>query len=323
MERIEEKEMAAASADASRATDTSVAAVEPASALPTSAMSAQALAAMAAGEEIDPAQFEFGGMLASQIGADMSDERDGKKKDPEELEREEAMRAAARPQDWKAKLAEMDFEARVDATVECLGRKNNQKEILGDLLEFCREERTEEETEAFLQGHKQFADGYHSASKYLLFMQRTGAIEELEYDCEGVLITDEMRDELRELGAPEEEITELAVEWHYRLTDAGEEALNRFNPVDRTRAMLETQAVSRHASYARLLEFCETPRSLQEITTFMANDPGLERDPRTGVMHMQPSAYIGKLDQAGALTWENGWKTTAGGMEVLSTMTWE
>lgn len=95
MERIEEKEMAAASADTARATDTSVDAVAPASALPTSAMSAQALAAMAAGQEIDPAQFEFGGMLASQIGADMSDERDGKKKDPEELEREEAMRAAA------------------------------------------------------------------------------------------------------------------------------------------------------------------------------------------------------------------------------------
>ena len=37
-------------------------------------------------------------------------------------------------------------------------------------------------------------------------------------------------------------------------------------------------------------------------------------------MQMQPSAYIGKLDQSGALTWVGGWKTTEGGLEVLETL---
>lgn len=264
--------------------------------------------------------YEFGGKLARQIGAGLSGDREEDSSKAKIHESEEAMQAAARPQDWKAKLAEMDHEERVAATLACLERKNNQKEILYDLLAFCGTERTEEECEAFLTAHKQFADGYHSASKYLLFMQRTGALEEKEFDSEGVLITEAMRDELREMEVPEEEIDQIAIEWHFITTDAGQEAMRRFDPADRTREMLSTQAATRLPSYARLLTFCEEPRSLDEITRFMEDDPGLERDEQTGVMHMQPSAYIGKLDQAGALTWEEGWKTTPGGMEVLKAL---
>ena len=269
----------------------------------------------------NPADLEFGARVANQVGADMSGDHDEEARELDEHEL--AMRAAARPQDWQSRLAGMDHAARVEATLECLRRKNNQKEILTDLLVFCQTEREEQETEAFLEAHKQFPDGYHSAHKYLFFMQRTGAIEEREYDSDGVLITDEMRDELREAGAPEEEIEDLAVEWRFITTDAGNEALERFNPADRTRAMLGAQKESRHPTFARLLTFCETPRSLADITTFLADDPGLERDPRTGVMRMQPSAYIGKLDEAGALTWEGGWKTTPGGMEVLETLNFD
>lgn len=269
----------------------------------------------------DPSEFEFGAKVAEQIGADMSGDRDEEGKQKNLDEHELAMREAARPQDWKAKLAEMSHEDRVDAVLECLGRKNNQKEILYDLLVFCTSERDEQEAEAFLEGHKQFADGYHSAHKYLFFMQRTGGIEEREYDSDGVLITDAMRNDLREMGESEEDIEDLAVEWRFMTTEAGREALERFNPTDRTRDMLAQQKESRHPTFKRLLEFCsEQPRSLDDITTFLAADPGLEKDPRTGVMHMQPSAYIGKLDQAGALTWEGGWKTTPGGMEVLETL---
>lgn len=269
----------------------------------------------------DPAELEFGARVANQVGADMSGDHDEESREPDEHEL--AMREAARPQDWQSRLAAMDHDARVEATLECLRRKNNQKEILADLLVFCQIEREEQETEAFLEAHKQFADGYHSAHKYLFFMQRTGAIEEREYDSDGVLITEEMREELRSMGAPEEEVEDMAVEWRFITTDAGNEALERFNPTDRTRAMLSAQKESRHPTFARLLEFCETPRSLADITTFLADDPGLEKDPRTGVMHMQPSAYIGKLDEAGALTWEGGWKTTPGGMEVLETLNFD
>ncbi len=270
--------------------------------------------------ELSEEDYEFGGRLARQIGADLSGDHTQEEKKEEKRKDDEAMQEAARPQDWKSKLAEMSHEERVAATLECLERKNNQKEILYDLLVFCRTERTEEETEEFLTNHKQFADGYHTASKYLFFMQRTGAIEELEYDSEGALITEERREQLREAEFSEEEIADIAEEWHYKTTAAGEEAIEGFDPVDRTKEMLATQKESRIASYRRLLEFCEQPRSLEEITTFMDGDPGLEVDPRTGVMQMQPSAYIGKLDSSGALTWENGWQTTPGGMEVLETL---
>lgn len=263
---------------------------------------------------------EFGGKLAQQIGADLSGDRDEEKKDPRLSDREEAMQEAARPQDWKAKLAEMDHDARVAATLACIERKNNQKEILYDLLVFCREERPEEECEAFLEAHKQFSDGYHTASKYLFFLQRTGGLEEIEYDEEGAVITEERREALRAEGKTEDEVADLAYSWSFVTTPAGLEAIERFNPVDRTQAMLATQKEIRLASYRRLLEFCEEPKSLADIEAFMADDPALEKDERTGIMSIQPSAFISKLDQAGALTWDGGWKTTPGGLEVLASM---
>lgn len=264
--------------------------------------------------------YEFGGKIAKQVGADLSADHNNEAKKSAKCKSEETMQAAAKPQDWRSKLSEMDHDKRVEAVLECLGRKNNQKEILYDLLVFCKEERDEQEAEAFLEAHKEFANGYHSANKYLFFMMRTGGIEEIQYDSDGVRITDDMRDELIELGATPEEVEGMAVEWHFKTTDAGIEAIEKFDPVDRTKEMLATQANSRMATYARLLEFCETPRSLQEIVEFMKDDPGLEIDPETHVMGMQPSGYIGKLDQAGALTWEDGWKTTPGGLEVLKTL---
>ena len=128
------------------------------------------------------------------------------------------------------------------------------------------------------------------------------------------------RDELRELGATEDEVAAVAASWHLVTTEVGEVALQSFDPAQRTREMLLTQKESRLSTYHRLLEFCEQPRSLTEISEFLKDDPGLEIDPKTGVIGMQPNAYIGKLDQAGALTWEGGWKTTAGGMEVLESI---
>lgn len=269
----------------------------------------------------DPQHLEFGGRLAEQLGADLSGDLDNPaERNGTPDESEVAMKAAARVQDWREKLDGMDHEQRVQATLDCLGRKNNQKEILSELLAFCQTERSEAETEEFLTNHKEFANGHHSASKYLFFMQRTGGIEEREYDEDGLIIDDERREMLRGVGATEDEIADLTAEWRYVTTAAGSEALERFDPVERTNVMLASQADSRLASYQRLLAYCEQPRSLDEIVGFMADDPGLERDPKTGVMHMQPSAYIGKLDESGALTWEGGWKTTPGGMEVLETM---
>lgn len=264
--------------------------------------------------------YEFGGKLASQIGADMSMDEKERSRSAEELERDAKREAAARPQDWRTKVAGMSHDERVQATLECLERKNNQKEIKYDLLEFCKQERTEDEVEEFLTNHKQFADGYHTASKYLLFFMRTGGIDELEYTEDGERVTEEMRQALIEGGASEDEAAELTAEWHYLTTQAGAEAMERFDPVARTQSMLTGQKASRHASFKRLLEFCTTPRSLKEITDFMAGDPGLEINAQTGVMGMQPSAYIGKLDEAGALTWNGGWQTTQGGLEVLKTL---
>lgn len=228
------------------------------------------------------------------------------------------MEAAAHARDWKGHLAGMSFEQRVEATIECFGRRRSTAAIERDLLEFCRQERSVEEAEAHVSAHERFAANGMSAHQYLFFMQRTGALEEREYDSEGVLITDEMRQELRDLDCPEEEIEDLAVEWNVVTTDVGEEALKRDDPLKKAERLF-AQKASRRATYNRVIRYLKEPHSMDEIFQLLQGDPGLEVNAQ-GVMGCQPSAYVSHLEDAGILTWNGKWKLTKAGEVLLGTL---
>ena len=110
------------------------------------------------------------------------------------------------------------------------------------------------------------------------------------------------------------------VEWRIMITDAGREALESTDARGRLRTLLEGQAQDRYDAYLALITFCEEPRTLAEISEFLIGNPGLEIDDR-GIIHMQPNAYIGKLDTAGALVWTGeGWQATPQALEVLESL---
>lgn len=110
------------------------------------------------------------------------------------------------------------------------------------------------------------------------------------------------------------------VEWRIVTTAAGLEALEATDAHGQLRTLLADQAEHRYAAYLDVLTFCEEPRTLAEISEFLIGNPGLEVDDR-GIVNMQPNAYIGKLDKAGALVWSgSGWQTTKEALEVLETL---
>lgn len=110
------------------------------------------------------------------------------------------------------------------------------------------------------------------------------------------------------------------VEWRVVTTAVGLEALEATDARGQLRTLLRDQAEHRYAAYLDVLTFCEEPRTLAEISEFLIGNPGLEIDDR-GVVNMQPNAYIGKLDKAGALVWTgDGWQTTREALEVLDTL---
>lgn len=257
----------------------------------------------------------FGGRIAEQVGgADLSAERE-----ENQSEKDKAMAEGAKVKDWKTALSEMSFNQRVEATLESMSRRPAVREIMTDLLKYCRTQRQVDEAEAWISQHRNFEKLRQSPHQYIFFMQRTGALAQTEYDSDGVLITDDMRDELRELGVPEEEIEDMEVEWRVQTTDVGEEALRQSDPKDKIRKLLG-EKLSRRATYDKVISFCEQPRSMEEIFQYLQGDPGLEVNAQ-GIMQCQPSAYVSHLEEAGALVWDKGgWRLTKEGAQLLKTI---
>lgn len=263
-------------------------------------------------DAVTSADYTFASNVASQVGgAELSDER----RKPES-DQDDVMAKAARARDWKARLAGMSHDDRVADTVECFSRRRQYAAVTKDLLVYCREERALADVEAHIRKHANYEKNHQSEHQYILFMQRTGALEEREYDSDGLLITDSMRRELFDLGATEEELEDLTVEWRYLTTDVGEEALCQDDPMRKFKKLFAAKA-TRKATYKRVIDFCETPRSMDEIFQFLKGDPGLEVNAQ-GIMGRQPSAYVSSLEDAGVLVWrEGGWRLTKAGAAIM------
>lgn len=262
---------------------------------------------------------EFGFKTAAMLGAELSGDRELAERNRAEHEEEARMRQAARKRDWKGELESLSFDERVDKTMECLDRRASFRNILYGLLLFCGEERTYDEIEEHVQSYAEFEANRQSARRYAFFLQRTGAIEEIELDGEGAVITDERRDQLMEAGADADSIDALVVDWRVRTTEVGARAIQLGDPLLSLKELLEEKP-ARRSTYAKVLAYCRQPRQLGEIADELKNDPGLEKDERTGLPSMQPSAYVSKLDHAGGLVWNEGWVSTKEGLAILDEM---
>ncbi len=138
-------------------------------------------------------------------------------------------------------------------------------------------------------------------------------------DAEEAAETESVSDEAEPAEAPADPMDSI-VEWRIVTTAEGLEALEATDVHGQLRTLLADQAEHRYAAYLDVLTFCEEPRTLAEISEFLIGNPGLEIDDR-GIVNMQPNAYIGKLDKAGALVWAGeGWQTTKEALEVLETL---
>lgn len=270
-------------------------------------------------QDISMEHYEFGGKTAERTGALLSGDREALEVRQATFREEARIQTAARGVDWHVQLAALTFEEKIEKTMECLNRRAAFQNILYGLLVFCQKERSYDEAEAHVESYVEFASNSQSARRYLLFLLRTGAIEEIELDDEGAVITAERRQTLLDGGLSKDEMEAFVVDWCVTTTDVGREVARLFHPRVRLRSMLASQD-SRLPTYHKILAFCVERRSLAEVSALLVGDPGLEIDEETGVIGMQPNSYIGKLDQAGGLAWDGGWITTKEGREVVEAL---
>lgn len=150
--------------------------------------------------------------------------------------------------------------------------------------------------------------------------QAEGASDTEPAEASGELASGPAAQEGFEIAEPVVDPSDSIVAWRLSTTAAGVEALEATDARNQLKTLLADQVEDRYAAYLDVLTFCEEPRALAEISEFLIGNPGLEIDDR-GVVNMQPNAYIGKLDKAGALVWTGeGWQTTKEALQVLDTI---
>lgn len=252
---------------------------------------------------------QFGGRVARQMDALIEEERSPAHVDPKTAPRPERV-------DWREKLAGMDFDARVDATIATLKRRTTFRDILYGLLGFCMEERPYEEIEPYVQGFVEFHRNRQSPRRYVQMLLRTGALEEIELDEQGEVLTEEAKRQAVADGLDPEDLDTLVFDWRVVTTDAGRAAYERFSPGSRIAELIGADP-AREEALVRIMEFCCEPRSMGQVVDEFSGSEllGIDEESR---LPRQPSAYIEKLDRAGAVQWDGErWKLTEQGEDYL------
>lgn len=101
-----------------------------------------------------------------------------------------------------------------------------------------------------------------------------------------------------------------AKRFRWTVNEVGNRIIEDFSPTCRLR-MLYMADVNLDDAYDAILFFCGTPRARRDVEK-MLKEHELICD-----LNIATSYYLDRLEEAGGLVWENGWKTTREGEEYL------
>lgn len=109
---------------------------------------------------------------------------------------------------------------------------------------------------------------------------------------------------------------EIATYPEFRYVEYSQAAIADMEPAERLQALF-AEAPERNETYLRVMEFCRIPRTFDEVSTLLKDAaPAKSRNPYTD-LPLYPSAYLGHLEGAGGLLWDEGWILTEDGAAFL------
>lgn len=215
--------------------------------------------------------------------------------------------------------APQDFESRVAQVLDIVYRHPRHRELYYKTLAFAREERDLDAAEQFIEAQPEYASALQTSSVLVDVLIKEGGLAYYEYDAQGERLTDERIRDLEACGASEDDLFDLVARRTVVTTPAGSAAADLVDPVKRVRAYA-TNVPARTHVYRTLLDFCTTPRSLEEINALLADDPALKPSARTAHQRLHASYFIDRMNEAGGLVWRNGWVMTEAGRTLLASV---
>lgn len=186
------------------------------------------------------------------------------------------------------------------------------REIMIKVLQYCFEERALHDVEEEIQTYPEFVQCTQNPYRLVRFLVEAGGLDEVERAEDGSVVRPEDKE-----GLTEDEVDDLVCEVGYVTTEAGRVLVEANLPEARLHALLGL-VPEREGTYREVLEFiAQTPRSYAEVKEFLAGRPVLEVVIDGVRQTMQPSVFVDKLERAGALVWDGGWRLSDGGLRFL------
>lgn len=212
---------------------------------------------------------------------------------------------------------EAPTEAEVAHLLEIVYRHPRHRELYYKTLAFCEGGRTVDEAEDFIEAQPECKSALQTSTVLVNVLIEEGGLAYAEYDAEGALLTDEHMASFKEAGATDDELFDLVARRTVATTPVGRAVVTLLNPRRRV-ASYATSVPERTPVYKKLLAFCETPRTLDEIKSLLDGESALEPSERTAWQKLHASYFIDRMDEAGGLAWQNGWVTTEAGKALLT-----
>lgn len=221
------------------------------------------------------------------------------------------------PQDEEPAPVELTFEEKLSALRYTVTNRPPLREMFRRMLVFCTEERSFNDLEAEIATYPEFKHCGLTQFSLIDQLYFSYGLEMLEYDEEGNPVTPEMKE-----GLTEDEADDLV--WSYAMltTEVGRALIEEMEPSKRISEVFK-QVPLRHDTYVELLEFCgEQPRAYSEIYDLFHGRDVLKFSLNKVLpdMPIEPSALVSKMERAGALVWDDGWKLTREGRRYLQTL---
>ncbi len=206
---------------------------------------------------------------------------------------------------------DLTFEEAVAKLQGTVTASPQHREIYLSLLEFCVERRSLEEAETFVEGLPEFSSAAQPPYRLVRTMVDASGLAWIELsESGGVVLPGD------KAGLTEDEVDDLVASFAVETTPVGEQVRDELSPERRMKKLLD-EVPGRLGTYRNVMEFCREPRTYQEVHDLLGSAPsvaGVDGQP------LQPSFFLDMLERAGGLKWNNGWKATKGGVELLSHM---
>lgn len=178
-------------------------------------------------------------------------------------------------------------------------------------LGFCTQQRSFSEVEAEIATYPEFRYVEYSQAAILDILVQVGALEKKNLDKSGGIVPVAR---LRALS--EDDRDDLVVAYALETTEAGKAAIADMEPAERLQALF-AEAPERNETYLRVMEFCRISRTFDDVSALLKDAASAKsRNPYTD-LSLYPSAYLGHLEGAGGLLWDEGWILTEDGAAFL------